>query len=245
MKSAHPKQENVHTHDDDISPLSTVQGTPVLGHNDVAVVSPAETHNRVYFPDEKIVMPIEAYDGIEAVPRRPSRGLEVTAGSEKPPNYTVGGAQVGYINADAELPDRPAKKPFWKKHFLWIFGISLLLLILIVTLAGILSRPQKHNKEVSTVVTNSTLHSVASTGLKLKDGTWNMHLFSQNTAGGVTLQISLDGDTYQPYRNVSLTIPPKIGSPLSATAEQDSQTGVIMASRAMLPPKKNTFTNIN
>jgi hypothetical protein len=227
MKSAHPKQ----VQDDNISPLSSVQATPVLPGAQMAAVSPAEPNHPNYFPDEKIVMPIEAYEGIEAIPRRPSRGLEATGATENPPSYTVGGAQVGYANADAELPARPAKKPFWKRHFLWILTIAILLVIFITTVAGLLSRPRKTKEvtvEVSKVVTNSTLYSVASSGLFLKDGTWNMHLFSQNHTGGITLQVSLDGESYEPYQNVSLTIPPKVGSPLSATAEQDPQTGVVM-----------------
>lgn len=233
MKSAQPKPVNSHD-DDNISPLSSVQGTPVLGESRNAAVSPVETASTTttYFPDEKIAIPIEAYDGIEVAPRRPSRGLEVVTAPVSPPQYTVGGAQVNYANTDAKLPDRPAKKPFWKRYFLWILAAALLSLILICTVAGLAMRPHNKDKKVlvSGTVRNSTLHSVASTGLFLKDGTWNMHLFTQNTTGGITLQISLDGDTYQPYHNVSLTIPPKIGSPLSATAEQDKQTGVVMAS---------------
>lgn len=237
MKSAHQKQANSHD-DDNISPLSTVQGTPVPFGSRNAAVSPVETASTTttYFPDEKIAIPIEVYDGIEVAPRRPSRGLEVVTASASPPQYTVGGRQVNYTNADAELPDRPAKKPFWKRYFLWILAFVLLSVILVSTIAGLVMRTRNKGKKVavSATIRNSTLHSVASTGLFLKDDTWNMHLFTQNTTGGITLQISLDGDTYEPYRNVSLTIPPKIGSPLSATAEQDRQTGVIMASSVMV-----------
>ncbi len=85
------------------------------------------------------------------------------------------------------------------------------------------------NTAVAAVSNNSTLNSVASTGLYLKDGTtWNMHLFVQNTTGVISLRVSVDGETYAISEQVFLTIPPKVGSPLSATAEQDSTTGVVM-----------------
>ena len=78
-------------------------------------------------------------------------------------------------------------------------------------------------------VTNATLHSVASSGLFLKDGTtWNMNVFSQQTDGNITLQISLDGDKFEAVHNVSFSIKPRIGSPMS---EQDQETEVVMVSR--------------
>jgi hypothetical protein len=55
-----------------------------------------------------------------------------------------------------------------------------------------------------------------------------MQTFWQNKTGGINLQVSLDGKTFQPPRSVALNIEPKVGSPMSATAEIDPVTGVIM-----------------
>lgn len=255
---------------DMISPMSTVQSTPVSFSAQPAVVSPADTRS-TYFTDEKCAMPIQAYDGIEVVPeqpRRPSRGLEVVL--QHPPGYSVGGAQVNYINADAELPARSNLVPFWRRYLLLIIaGIFLLLIIIAGVAVGI--NKAKANGSVSKAangslagsnttsstelgvtnttsvaklaVTNSTRDSVASSGLWLKDGTFNKYLFNQKSSGRITLQVSLDGETYEDYQNVTLTIPPKVGSPLSATAEEDSQTGVVMINLFYLSGDK-TVSNV-
>lgn len=55
-----------------------------------------------------------------------------------------------------------------------------------------------------------------------------MNVFSQQTDGNITLQISLDGDKFEAVHNVSFSIKPRIGSPMS---EQDQETEVVMVSR--------------
>lgn len=167
--------------------------------------------------------------------------------------------------ANAQLPPRESqsrKVPFWRRYMLWIIaGVVLLALVVAGVVVGItqvrnrasaskgasnaLNGTQTGVSGANTTVgapvinkisvQNSTLASVASTGLTLADGTWNMHLFSQKgTSRQITLQVSLDGIAYQPYQNVTLTIKPRVGSPLSATVEEDSQTGVIMASLPLI-----------
>jgi hypothetical protein len=67
-----------------------------------------------------------------------------------------------------------------------------------------------------------------------------MQTFYQNKTGGIYLQMSLDGKKFEPARNVALNIPPKIGSPMSATAGIDPVTGVVMVSLAPLRHPKSS-----
>jgi hypothetical protein len=218
---------------DGISPVSTLQtpvsrmGTPasmqtpteqgVVGEKHV-YISPAEKNS--YFPDDKIVMPV-------------ATGLEVDDGTRQPPSATGNSSlqPPGYQTLVAELPDRP-KKPFWKRHLVWLLLAVILILILAIILGKLFSHHSNDSKDrkLSAIIPNNTQNSVASTGLFLQDGTtWNTHVFWQNSTGGITMQMSLDGSkSYAASRKVSLTIPPKVGSPLSATAEQDEETGVVM-----------------
>jgi hypothetical protein len=74
------------------------------------------------------------------------------------------------------------------------------------------------------------LNSVASSGLFLKDETtWNMQTYWQTSDGTINYQVSLDGSTFSKAMNMSLSVPAKIGSPLSATASTDT-TGVVYVS---------------
>jgi hypothetical protein len=127
----------------------------------------------------------------------------------------------------ASLPDRPAKKPFWRRHLLWLLTIFILIVIFVSVLVGITTHRTKTPS--AQTVTNNTLHSVASSGLFLNDGTtWNMQTFWQNSTGGINLQMSLDGKTFEASRSVALKIEPRVGSPMAATAEVDPTTGVVM-----------------
>lgn len=142
--------------------------------------------------------------------------LEVTV-KQNPPVYRP-----------ASLPERPPKKPFWRRHLLWLLTIFTLILIFVGTLVGI-TWHHTSTTQTSMTIPNNTLHSVASSGMFLKDNeTWNMQTYWQNSTGGINFQMSLDGKTFQPSRNIALNIAPKIGSPLSATAEVDPITGVVM-----------------
>lgn len=117
---------------------------------------------------------------------------------------------------------------------MWLMTGVLILIILIGILVGLAVESHKGRNSQEPMVTNNTRNSVASSGLLLKDGTtWNMHIFSQNTTGGINLQVALDGNQFQPPQKVPLTITPKIGSPMTATAEQDEETGVIMVSHVL------------
>lgn len=144
--------------------------------------------------------------------------LEVTV-KQNPPIYR---------DRPVSLPERPPKKPFWRRHILWLLTIFALVAIFIGVLVGI-TWHHRTTDQTSDIVPNNTLHSVASSGLFLNDGTtWNMQTFYQNKTGGIFLQMSLDGKKWEPARNVALNIAPKIGSPMSATAEIDPVTGVVM-----------------
>jgi hypothetical protein len=126
------------------------------------------------------------------------------------------------------LPERPPKKPFWRRHILWLLTIFILVVTFVAVLVGI-TRPHNTTTQTSDTIPNNTLHSVASSGLFLNDKTtWNMQTFWQNSIGGINFQMSLDGKTFETSRKVALNIAPKVGSPLSATAEIDPVTGVVM-----------------
>ncbi|KAH7419431.1 hypothetical protein BKA64DRAFT_16398 [Cadophora sp. MPI-SDFR-AT-0126] len=211
------------------SPVSPLQ-TPIDGQRNMAAAfSPVEQN---IYSDEKIVMVGPMGQGMEVVEpnRRPSHAPEVVLAAAPVPPH----APPGY--ADTELPSRPAPKPFWKRHILWIVAILGLGILVIGVVVGVIGHMESkstrtNNSRVSVVkaITNNTMNSVASSGLFLNDGTtWNTHVIWQNSSGGINLQISLDGRTFQPEQPVKLSIPPKIGSPLSATTEVDASTGVVM-----------------
>lgn len=194
----------------EVSPVSTLR-TPIDDEKHV-VISPVEKA-AAYYSDEKICMLVA--DGIDVRQATSDAHPQLV-----PPKY-----------ADSKLPERVYSPPFWKRHVLWILTGVVLLIILIGILIGLVVATHKGKNGVShkPVFTNNTRDSIASSGLFIQDGTtWNMHLFSQNETGGINLQVSLEGGGFQPSQKVPLTIQPKIGSPLSATAEQDKDTGVVM-----------------
>ena len=138
----------------------------------------------------------------------------------------------------ASLPERPPKKPFWRRHFLWLLTIFILVVTFVAVLMGI-TRPQRSTTQTSDTIPNNTLHSVASSGMFLNDETtWNMQTFWQTTTGGINFQMSLDGTTFEPSQKVALNIEPKVGSPLAATAEVDPDTSVVMV---CIPSHKSIF----
>ncbi|KAH7342598.1 hypothetical protein BKA65DRAFT_478470 [Rhexocercosporidium sp. MPI-PUGE-AT-0058] len=200
-------------------------------------VSPVE---QAMYSDEKIVMAAPVGQGMEVVQpnRRPSHAPEVVPAtpSTPPPMPTKMFAMGPPGYAETELPARPEPRPFWKRHILWIaaaLGFGILIIGVVVGVVGHME--SKSTKTSSATVlavnatTNNTRSSVASSGLFLNDGkTWNTHVLWQNSTGGINLQISLDGKTFQPEQEVKLRIEPKIGSPLSATTEVDATTGVVM-----------------
>ncbi|RKF66858.1 hypothetical protein GcC1_108002 [Golovinomyces cichoracearum] len=176
--------------------------------------SPAE--QSTYFSCEKIPLT----DGGEKQRVEEPPGPIIIQPEPLPPNYY-----------NARVLDRPVpvSKRFWKKHLYWILGILVLLIVLFSIIGVIVSRLKSPKEQTYEVKRNFTRSSVACTGLTLNDNkTWNMQVFSQNSSGQIELQVSLDGKTFEPAKNLSLTIPPRKESPISATAQQDSHTGVIM-----------------
>jgi hypothetical protein len=138
----------------------------------------------------------------------------------------------------ASLPERPPKKPFWRRHLLWLLTNFILVVTFVAVLVGI-KRPHISTAQTSDTIPNNTLHSVASSGMFLNDETtWNMQTFWQTTTGEINFQMSLDGTTFEPSQKVALNIEPKDGSPLAATAEVDPDTSVVMV---CIPTHKSIF----
>lgn len=212
MKSSQPKETDTETQSTGVSPISTMQ-TPI-DDGKCVVISPVE--KAAYFPDDKICMSVGVGQAVEERQTGSNPSQSLTSKYE-----------------EAELPKRPDEPPFWRRHLLWIVAGFIILVILIALSIGISAASHEgKGSQMVPVVTNNTRNSVASSGLILKDGTtWNMHVFSQNMTGGITLQVALDGNQFEPAQSVPLTITPKTGSPLTATAEQDAQTGVIMVNK--------------
>lgn len=189
--------------------MATPVQTPVIDEKHV-VDSPVE--KAAYFPDDKICLPVAP--GIEIPQVSSSMVASSSLPEVAPPKYV-----------EAKHP------PFWRRHFWWIFASGIILIVLISILLGLAfkSPPRRGTATRAPIVTNSTLHSVASSGLMLRDDTtWNMHLFAQNDTGGINLQVSLNGGQFETVQKVSLAIEPRIGSPMTATTQQDEDTGVIM-----------------
>ncbi|KAI1004487.1 hypothetical protein K3495_g3728 [Podosphaera aphanis] len=191
------------------------QERPLDYRNASAATSPVEQAT-TYYPEEKILM---------------TDSVEKQCVEKKPTPVAV---QPEFLLSkyNNEAPNKPVEKKesFWKRHAYWILGIVVLLVILFSIVGVVIARLRPPKGQILEITRNNTLNSIASTGLTLLDKkTWNMHVFSQNSSSGqIELQVSLDGHKFEPPTNVSLTIPPRVGSPISATAEQDTVTGVIM-----------------
>ena len=227
MDSAHPNQAQSGRHLPEISPFSTHQ-TPIDDEKQL-IESTLESLPRqsisdgkqsvncspvekvAYFPDDKVCV-VE----LAGITENQNYNNNVPVSEVITPNYS-----------GVQLPAREPVRSFWRRH-LWHIAVLVFALAIVGVVVGVVTRHLKKTSQPVAVL-NNTLHSVATTGLFLKDGvTWNMATFWQNTTGAINLQLSLNGATWQAAKAVKLTIPPKIGSPLSATAEQDSTTGVIM-----------------
>ena len=215
-----------------VSPMSSIRSkisydekpypeekSPPTSYDEKFPLSPVE--KGTYFSDEKVMI-------ARTPTRSPTYRLtpEVEAPVVQNQNQDQNQTPPYYATP---LPDRPQQRPFWKRYLLWIVAIVLLLAIFIGVVVGITAHHHKSTKDsTSTTVSNNTLHSVASSGLFLNDKkTWNMQTFVQNTTGGIILQYSLDGKTFQNASNVVLDIKARVGSPMSATAEVDLTNGVV------------------
>lgn len=180
------------------------------------------------------------------VNRRPSNAPEAVFAAPAPepvlPKYKETFPEV--------LPGRPDPIPFWKRHIKWLAAGMLGLAIIL----AIIVRVSVHamNSKTTTTMTgsdvqavlgrNNTLKSVASSGLFLKDGkTWNTQVYWQSSNGSINMQFSLDGKTFQPAKQVKLTFPPKVGSPISATAELDSVGTVVVCFLQVLSQHSDNF----
>ena len=142
--------------------------------------------------------------------------------------------------SEAQLPVRAEKQPWWKKRTILLLLLLILLLIgsIIGGIVYATSRRGGGGKigsefNSATLTGNSTKDSVTSSGLFLKDTTtWNMQTYWQDSYGNIKFQMSLDGKRFESLSNMTLTIPVKIGSPLSATASTDT-TGVVYVSLSL------------
>ncbi|CAG8978536.1 hypothetical protein HYALB_00012267 [Hymenoscyphus albidus] len=203
----------------------------------VSPISPAEVE--AYYPDDKIVMvshgPPPSFVTPSTAPSDTSSSmLPSTQGthlSQKYYNETRSFEPPTY--SQAPLPERPNQRPFYKRHMLWLIGILLLIIITAGIVIGVLvgrwSGKKSGSGSANAEIFNNTKRSVASSGLFLNDKTWNMQTYWQDPNGDIRYQMSLDGKKFETPRNTSLMIRPKVGSPLSATAETDP-TGVVYLS---------------
>ncbi|KAG9234426.1 hypothetical protein BJ875DRAFT_441313 [Amylocarpus encephaloides] len=198
-----------------------------------------------YYPDDKIVLVTYGPPLPPPPPPQMSEKSPSYPESEQPqkkPSISAQGmipvpleefrpAVPAPVSSEAHLPQRQSR-PFWKRHVFMIIAVLLLVIIVTGVLAGVLttrnfnSNP-KQEAIITVAVSNNSMSSVASSGLFLKDGTtWNMQTYWQNSYGTISYRMSLDGVTYKEAQNVTLRIPPRVGSPLTANAVTDS-TGVV------------------
>ncbi|PBP18204.1 hypothetical protein BUE80_DR011105 [Diplocarpon rosae] len=137
--------------------------------------------------------------------------------------------------AEANIPPRPAPRAFWRRYLVWIVAIVGVILLIVGVSVGLASRTNNGSKKSGSAeavaagpVPNNTLNSIAGSCMLLNEGkTPNNFVVWQNATGGLNLQVALTGTTYEPKQNITLDIPAKIGSPLSATTDVDWNTGVV------------------
>ncbi|KAI6245414.1 hypothetical protein HI914_06649 [Erysiphe necator] len=212
---------------DDISPMSNngrkssyTLTTPYTNEKNLdqvsasTVTSPVE--QSVYFPFEKIPY-------IESAEKQ---WVE-----EPPPPVIIQPAPPDSENVNSIIEKKSVlvRKPFWERHLYLILGIIALFAIFFSIIGVLISRLRPHKENIIDITQNFTRNSVACTGLTLNDSkTWNMQVFSQNSSGNIVLQVSLDGEKFEPATNISLDILPRKKSPISATAAQDNLTGSVM-----------------
>ncbi|KAK6584873.1 hypothetical protein PZA11_003097 [Diplocarpon coronariae] len=213
-----------------VSPLSR------LGNS----FSPVE--KGTYYPDDKIVIMTPVDQGMEAVQpnRRSSNAPELflaapaaAAHRSIPPRPPVPPLPPYYAEASALA--RPAPRAFWRRHLMWIIAIVGVILLVVGISVGLVSRTGNDSKKsgsakalVTGPIPNNTQNSIASSCMLLNEGkTPNNFVIWQNATGELNLQVALRGTNFEPRKNISLTIPAKIGSPLSATTDVDWTTGVV------------------
>lgn len=190
-------------------------------------ISPVE--QAPYFPDDKIVSP--AQDDSSTIQSYPTMEHISTTVIERSPSPSPDPPE--YL--DEKILVQEERRPFWKRRLVWLLVLLAAIAIAAITVAGVLLHQRSTQKTDTKMSTsqNSTISSVASSGLFLGNGTtWNMQVYMQNTTGGIQFQMSLDGKTFGSRRNVSLEIAPKVGSPLSATAATES-TGIVYVSEIL------------
>jgi hypothetical protein len=188
-------------------------------------ISPAD--KAAYFPDDKIV----TFDG--PLPMTPiSRDTPSIANT----NNTNRGLLDGY--SDVPCEERKSKPRWWRRYFIFIVIGAIVFFALIIgfvagsVLAHHKTKESDSKSTTSTVIPNNTAASVASSGVFLVGkSTFVMQTFWQSSNGSMQYIMSLDGKTFQGTRNVTMTIAPKVGSPISSTAFTDI-TGLVYVSCA-------------
>ncbi|KAL3426765.1 hypothetical protein PVAG01_00274 [Phlyctema vagabunda] len=190
-----------------------------------------------FIPEEKICTPIEGPDARQFPGYPPAYNYSNTNGvrfgqTDAESHRT----QIDIYGKEAQLQERPYHQPWWRRRtVLILFG--LILVVVLVAIGGIIYATKQSNKKKDNVVKvepftfdnvqNSTLNSVASSGLFLNDGiTWSMQTYWQTPTGSIEMQRSLDGETWIPAQNITLPIAPRTRSPITATASTDTQ-GVV------------------
>lgn len=207
-----------------VSPL-TMNGSfadekhPIIFHrnHEMHAISPVD--KAAYFPDDKIVM----FDTASSM-----KPISADAQSLANTTYTKRGLLDGY--SDVPCEQRKSQPRWWRRYFIFIIiGVIVCFSLIIGFAVGSVVAHNKTKesdstttKSTSTVIPNNTVATVASSGVFLAgSSTFLMQTFWQSSNGSMQYIMSLDGKTFQATRNVSLTIAPKVGSPISSTAFTD------------------------
>jgi len=171
-----------------------------------------------YFPDDKIVV----FDAAASSTAPMARDTQSLANSS---NTNRG---LPDTHSDMSCEEQKSQPQWWRRYFLFrVIGVIVFLgLVVGSVVGGLLAHYRPRGSDLrsitSSVIPNNTVASVASSGVYLEGKlTFVMQTFWQNPNGSIHYIMSLDGKTFQGTRNVSLTVPPKVGSPISSTAFTD------------------------
>jgi hypothetical protein len=217
----------------EVSPLSTTGSFVDEKHtvqfqqtDEKHAISPAD--KAAYFPDDKIVM-FDADSSITPI-SQDAQSLTNTTNINR-------GRLDGY--SDVPCEQRKSQPRWWRRYFIFIvIGVIVCFALIIGFVVGSVVAHHKTLESItestkstaSTVIPNNLLASVASSGVFLVGkSTFVMQTFWQSSNRSMQYTMSLDGKIFQDTRNVSLTIAPKVGSPISSTAFTDI-TGLVYVS---------------
>ncbi|TVY56559.1 hypothetical protein LSUE1_G009886, partial [Lachnellula suecica] len=198
-----------------------VEQSPVFHPTDekhaIHVSSQAETVS--YYPDDKICLPMGGGD-------TPSPMTPSPREQQAPPSTS--NTDRAFLGGYSDVPceERKSKPRFWKRYFVCIVVAIIFVIAGVIAIVVAITHSHKFQSDptaTSKDIPNNTLATVSSSGVFMKDKTtFNLQTFWQTTNGSIQYMISPDGKNYLPEGNLSLTVAPKLGSPLSSTAFTDT-----------------------